>query len=287
MVSSASVKRTARTLDWATVAAAVAALLAGGQAALAGESNRDPTVGGISHSEPADQLQVVHGYRSTLGLRLRDAAIATLGGGNATARLLARYAQASDVPEPLVYTVERAPLGPGLRGSEQVTGLILRRGEGWSSAFEASTSTDAFTAARRTMLSGQLYAPLAGGAGLSLGLSYSTWQAPAPGNDTVLSPGYAVLPGRVDAGTQQLGYQLQLNYLYGERNLVALTYNSRREPEQYRLAPDPLASDARQLSLTGEHWFSPSWAVRYDIPAHKPGNLIRRQGLRLGLHYRF
>jgi long-subunit fatty acid transport protein len=94
-------------------------------------------------------------------------------------------------------------------------------------------------------------------------------------------------PERADSGAQQLGYQLQLNYLYGERNTVALTYNSRRELDQYRLASDPLSSDAWQLSLTGEHWFSPSWALRYDIPTPESSGVVWRQGLRLGVHYRF
>jgi hypothetical protein len=80
---------------------------------------------------------------------------------------------------------------------------------------------------------------------------------------------------------------VQLNYLYGERSTVALTYSSRRELEQYRLAADPLLADGWQLTLTGEHWFSPSWALRYDLPAPESSSLLRRQGLRLGVHYRF
>jgi hypothetical protein len=41
------------------------------------------------------------------------------------------------------------------------------------------------------------------------------------------------------------------------------------------------------LSFTGEHWFSPSWALRYDLPASESSSMMRRQGLRLGVHYRF
>jgi hypothetical protein len=263
------------------------ALLAGSPFALAGSNDREATAAGPFHADGADRPQLTHGYRSALGLRFSETEGAALGGGSATAGLLARYARRSDLAEPLVYEIERAPRGLGLRGSERATGLMLRGGAGWSSALEASTSTDAFTTARRTVLSGQVYAPLVGGVGFSFGLSYNAWQSPAlAGGDTLFGSGYALLPGR-DASTQQIGYQLQLNYLYGERNLVGLSYNSRREWEQYRLTPDPLLSDARQLSLSGEHWFSPSWALRYEIPAPEPGNLIRRQGLRLGLHYRF
>jgi hypothetical protein len=263
------------------------ALLAGSPLALAGSSDRESAAAGPVHADPADRPQLIYSYRSALGLRFAEAESAALGGSTTTG-LLARYARTSDLVEPLVYEIERAPRGLGLRGSERATGLMLRGGAGWSSAFEASTSTDAFTTARRTVLSGQVYAPLIGGMGLSFGLSYSAWQSPAPaGGDTLFGSGYTLLPGRGDASTQQIGYQLQLNYLYGERSLVGLSYNSRREWEQYRLTPDPLFSDARLLSVSGEHWFSPSWALRYEIPAPESGNLIRRQGLRLGLHYRF
>ena len=275
---SSTVHRTARILGWAS---AIGALLGASPPALAA-ANGHATAGDSFYANPADQPQLVHGYRSALGLRSPEQPEGlTLGRGSATAGLLARYAT-SDIAEPLVYTTERAPRGLGLRGAERVTGLMLR-GTGWASALEASTSTDAYTAARRTALSGRVYAPLIGGAGLAFGLSYSGWQSPTlAGSDT---PG--LLPGRFDANSRQIAYQLQLNYLYGDRNLVGLTYSSRREWEHFRLAPDPLAPDASQLSLSGEHWFSPSWALRYEIPAPEPGNLIRRQGLRLGLHYRF
>jgi hypothetical protein len=268
----------------------MAALVGSISPALAADGSASALPEAAFYSNSLDRPQLAPGYRSVLGLKPSEQSRYVLGRGSATTQLLARVAQEEHaLARPLSFAFERAPGTLGLRGTEQVTGLVWRGGERWSSAFEASTSTDAFTAARRTVLSGQVYAPLVGGAGLSFGLSYSAWQSPAhaAGADTPFGAGYALLPGRTDAGTAQIGYQLQLNYLYGERNLVALSYNSRREWEQYRLAPDPLAPDARQLSLTGEHWFSPSWALRYDIPAPEPGNLIRRQGLRLGLHYRF
>ena len=275
-----------RTANIGAAVVAIVVLLAGHPVALAGANDRESTA--LFYADPADRPQLAPGYRSVLGLRFSETENAALGGGSATAGLLARYPRTSDLAGPLVYEIERAPRGLGLRGSERATGLMLRGGAGWSSAFEASTSTDAFTAARRTVLSGQVYAPLVGGVGLSFGLSYSAWQGPAlAGGDTLFGSGYALLPGRADPSIQQFGYQLQLNYLYGDRNLVGLSYNSRRDWEQYRLIADPLFSDARQLSLSGEHWFSPSWALSYGIPAPEPGNLLRRQGLRLGLHYRF
>ena len=167
--------------------------------------------------------------------------------------------------------------------------MVWRGGERWSSSFESSTSSDTLSETRRTSLTGLVHAPIVGGAGISLGLKYSMAHTPGygSGSDTPFVNGYTLLSGRVDALAPQFAYQLQLNYLYGERNTVALTYSSRREWEQYRLTPDPFTADGWQLSLTGEHWFSPSWALRYDLPAPESNSLLRRQGLRFGVHYRF
>ena len=59
------------------------------------------------------------------------------------------------------------------------------------------------------------------------------------------------------------------------------------EWDQYRLTPDPMGADGWQLSVTGEHWFSPSWALRYDLGGPEASSSLRRQGLRLGVQYRF
>lgn len=269
------------------VLTAAAALLVAALSALASDgvagANR------VAYADPIDRPQLAQGYRSALGLKPSQRGSGALGRGSATTLLLARLAQTQAVPGPLFFAVERVPPVLGLRGPEQAAGIVLRGGERWTSSFELSSAENALTANRRTALLGQIHAPLAGGVGVSVGIRYSRSQDPAysGGADTPFGNGYVLSPGRADSTAQQLGYQLQLNYLYGERNTVALTYSSRRELEQYRLASDPLASDGRQLSLTGEHWFSPSWALRYDLPTPESSNLIRRQGLRLGVHYRF
>jgi hypothetical protein len=198
-------------------------------------------------------------------------------------------AQTQAIPEPMIYSIARAPAALGLRGAEQAAGIVLRGGERWASSFELSSAEDAVTAARRTAVLGQVHAPLTGSIGLSAGIRLSGVQGASylAGVETPYANGYVLQSGRADAYSQQLGYQLQLNYLYGERNTVALSYVSRREADQFRLAADPAYSDGALLSVTGEHWFSPSWALRYDIPTPESSSLFRRQGLRLGLHYRF
>jgi hypothetical protein len=253
------------------------------------------SAGALAETAPADAvasgaaLQSWREYRPALGLKPPQAESLVLGRGSATTQLLARFARTHDMTGPILYSLDRPTTGPGLHSPEQVTGVLWRGGERWSSSLESSTSSDMLSEARRTSLTGLIHAPIVGGAGVSLGLRYSMAQRPGNGGstDTPFVNGYTLQPGRLDSSASQLAYQLQLNYLYGERNTVALNYSSRREWDQYRLAPDPLGADGWQLSLTGEHWLSPSWALRYDIPTPESSSLIRRQGLRLGLHYRF
>lgn len=283
-------KTPSRCPDWATFAVA-AAFLAAGWPLLANAVTATPAAAEVSlYGDPVDRPQLTQGYRSALGLKTSQSGGRVLGRGSATTQWLVRLAQTQAVPEPLFYAVERIPPALGLRGVEQAAGVVVRGGERWTSSLEFSSAESALTATRRAALLGQIHAPLAGGVGVSVGIRYSLLQAPAytgSGADTPFGNGYVSSAGRADSTAQQLGYHLQLNYLYGERSTVALTYNWRRESEQFRLGSDPSSADGSQLSVTGEHWFSPSWALRYDIPTPDSNSLIRRQGLRLGVHYRF
>jgi hypothetical protein len=247
------------------------------------------SVEAIPYPTPLDRPRLTHGYRSALGLKAGLGAAEVLGPGSATTQLVSRLAQPHAYMEPVLYTIERVPPALGLRSAERAAGIALRGSDRWISSLEASSVENLLTANRRTALFGQMYAPLTGGVGVSIGIRLSSLQTPVLGassGDAPYGNGYLAAPGRADSSIQ-LGYQLQLNYLYGERNAVALSYSSRRESDPFRLGFDPLLSDSSQLSVIGEHWFSPSWAVRYDIPTPESGNLIRRQGLRLGVHYRF
>jgi len=285
----AILKRFPYSLAWALLTAAAVVLPVGLRAHAQDIDSRRPAAD-ASFGDSIEPLHLLRGYRSALGLKAARSDLAALGHSTASALLLARYAQTAEIRAPLVYGYEQSPSGPGLRRTGQTSGVVIRGGDRWSASFESSTSTDTLTAGSRTALLTQFHAPLFAGAGVSIGLRYSASLGPAygiGGGDAPLINGYTLLPARQDFATQQVGYQLQFNYLYGERNAVAVTYNSRREPDQYPFALDSLGVEGRQLSLTGEHWFSPSWALRYDIGAAEPGNQMRRQGLRLGVHYRF
>ena len=86
-----------------------------------------------------------------------------------------------------------------------------------------------------------------------------------------------------DAGSTQ---RWQVNYFYGERNTVGLSYTTGRDIENL-INPLGLAlSDVRDLTLSGRHWVSTNWALTYDLLSHD-GGLSRRQGLRLGVSRSF
>ena len=267
--------------------ATVAALFLAAFPVLAGD--RAAVENGMTYADPLDRPQLVRGYRSPLGLKSPQSGSRPQQQASTSAQVLARVALEQTVAEPLTYSIARAPAVLGLRGAEQAAGIVLRGSDRWASSFELSSAEDAVTAGRRTAVQGHVHAPLTDSIGLSVGIRLSGLQAPSSvaGADTPYANGYVMQSGRADVYAQQLGYQLQLNYLYGERNTVALSYVSRREADQFRLGADPSLLEGSLLSVTGEHWFSPSWALRYDIPTPESSSLIRRQGLRLGLHYRF
>lgn len=176
-------------------------------------------------------------------------------------------------------------LGP--QTTESYGGVLYRLAENWGSSLEAGVTQDTLFTSRRYSLFGQLHTTLFAGRELSLGLKYvhDSSQASLVGLSGESSAGVAggdALAPRFGGGAS---YQLQLSYLYGVRNTVGLAYSSGRELEYFGLPYDALA-DTRQFMLTGQHWLSPNWALNYDL--YSPdSNLFRRQGLRLGLRYRF
>ena len=176
-------------------------------------------------------------------------------------------------------------LGP--QAVESYGGVLYPLTENWGSSLEAGVTRDSPVASQRYSLFGQLRTTLSTGHELSLGLKYTydTPQVPLfwlnSESTGGIANGYALAP-RLGGGA---GYQLQLSYLYGVRNTVGLAYASGKELEYFGSPYDALA-DTRQFMLTGQHWLSPNWALNYDV--YSPdSNLFRRQGLRLGLRYRF
>ncbi|MES2564565.1 MAG: YaiO family outer membrane beta-barrel protein, partial [Pseudomonadota bacterium] len=95
---------------------------------------------------------------------------------------------------------------------------------------------------------------------------------------TLYSGGYS--------GALNSAQRFQFDYLYGDRNTVGLSYTMGRDFEQPVLGIGVPLNDVRDFTLSGRHWFSPNWALTYDL-SQDQGPLLRRQGLRLGVSRSF
>jgi hypothetical protein len=166
----------------------------------------------------------------------------------------------------------------GLRATETYGGLTYTFGGAWGSSLEAGVVPESPFAPRRYTLSGQLHTALARGGGVSVGLKYRHYEQPAAspfGPEAPGMPGFAPAPS----------YQLQMSYQYSPAGAFGLAYG--RDLETFTPLFEIAGNGPRQLTFTGQHWLSPSWALSYDLLAQDPANPWRLQGLRLGVRYRF
>jgi len=190
---------------------------------------------------------------------------------------------------------ERA--GLGLKPSRDAAVIWMigdgLRWEGWRSSFETAVAQESSIAPRRYSLSGRVDAPLSAGRGLSVGLQYRMYE---PGGALPLAlagdPGWTagIQPyglGRVPGAGLGPSYQLQLSYQYSAASTFGLALG--RELETFTPGFDVPGNGTRQLTFTGQHWLTPSWALSYDVLSSDPANPFRLQGLglRLGVRYRF
>jgi hypothetical protein len=110
----------------------------------------------------------------------------------------------------------------------------------------------------------------------------------APG-DVPLANGYGLLPSRPAGTSYAPGYRVRLGYQHSALSLFSLAWG--RDMETVAATLDPTAPYPRQLSFTGLHWLTPSWAVSYDVLSgdfDSPSPLrLQGLGLRFGVRYRF
>ena len=98
---------------------------------------------------------------------------------------------------------------------------------------------------------------------------------------------YTIYNGRPEGAPSATAHRFQLNYYYGERSTVGLSYTTGREVESVGPPAGIIASDITDWTLTGRHWFARHWAVTYDLLTHKQGSLYRREGMRFGIRHSF
>ena len=182
--------------------------------------------------------------------------------------------------------VTRAGLGP----AETYGGVAYALPRGWGSSLAAGYTPESLFAPRQYALTGQVRTALSDGSVLSMGIRYRVYDVdPGTRGDAPLTNGYTLTPSRPAGTSFAPGYQVQFGYQYSAFSLFGLALS--RDLETYTSAFDPTSGYPRQLSFTGQHWLSPSWALSYDVLTGDLGSasLMRLQGLglRLGVRYRF
>lgn len=174
----------------------------------------------------------------------------------------------------------------GLYSVETYSGIFRPLFDHWGSTLETGISRDTPFSLSRYSITGQFLAALAPRHGLSLGLKLSTADRSSFGAPllTRTDPASAneLLTERGGANTS---YEFQLNYLYGTRHSVGMSYQGGNTSNYY--APYGLNPNPRVIALTSQHRLSPNWAMSYDISASEPSALLQSPSLGLGLRYRF
>jgi YaiO family outer membrane protein len=136
---------------------------------------------------------------------------------------------------------------------------------------------------------------LPGGWGLGFGVSQSEYNFATTNLLSVSAEryfgsfrgAYTLYSNRSEGTALGSSRRVQVDYMYGDRNTVGLSYTTGRETDILGPAIGLPYTDSRDLALSGRHWLSPNWALTYDVLSGEQGTLIRRQGLRLGVSRSF
>lgn len=232
-------------------------------------------------SRPALKGTVVLGHPGLRQPRARSLGIALDG------------LKTGEVGRALLYTGTRSFPSTGAPVSHAVGGMLYPLSGNWYSTVETTVDAGSARPYRGHGLVGQLHRALPGGWDMSFGLHYNVsevgttgFQTGGPDPMTLGARAWSLYPPAAYSSAAT-GYELRLNYRYGERNTLGVTYGSGGEFDYTRQFLGMQPADGRQFGLTGEHWLSPAWALNYGVMASEQVGQYRGQGLRLGLRYRF
>jgi len=178
--------------------------------------------------------------------------------------------------------------GPG--AAEAYGGVAYSFSRSWGSSLEAAYAPESPLVPRQYALAGEVRTALSDSKALSVGIKYRVYDVDLgmPGDSAPVT-GFGLAPSRGLGTGYAPGYQVQFGYQHSAFTLFGLALG--REMESYATALDPAAPYPLQLSFTGQHWLTPSWALSYDVLSGDLGgpNPMRLQGLglRFGVRYRF
>lgn len=242
---------------------------------------------GAATGEPGMAREYVAG----LGLQFRTGA-ATLPADLAFGSEATQVWQTTRSSDYTLYAGAREASRLGLHASESYGGIVYSLPGGWGSSLEAGYAQESPLSPRRYALTGQLHTSLSAGRALSVGLQYrmndpdSGLRYGAPG-EMPATNGYTLTPYRLSSVGFAHSYQLQVSYQHSTASTFGLALG--REVETFTPFFDHAGygSGPRQLTFTGQHWLTPSWALSYDLLSQDATSPLRLQGLRLGMRYRF
>lgn len=188
---------------------------------------------------------------------------------------------------------------------EAAGGVYRPLAQNLSTLFESSYSSGTGLTSEWSVY-GQLGARIGDGWGIAAGLRHSEQayttlltppSAPASADLTTLTfdrqweryrGAYTYYTGRSDAGATASGHRLQFDYFYSPRSSVGLAYSTGRPLDTLTpYAGQNGATDAANIGVAGEHWFSESWALNYNALVEEGGAQGLKPELRLGLRVRF
>jgi YaiO family outer membrane protein len=98
---------------------------------------------------------------------------------------------------------------------------------------------------------------------------------------------YTYYTGRADNGTVASGHRVQVHYFYGERSSVGLAYTTGQQVESFGTAALVGTPEVSNVGVTGEHWLSEAWSLKYDALVEETGIEGLKPEIRVGLRWRF
>ena len=198
-------------------------------------------------------------------------------------------------PRQTLYGTVRETERFELRDFEFSAGYAQPFGKNWTAVVEASFSPDHRVLAENSFF-GQVYWVTGGGWVLNAGARFSEY---TDSDTRLLTAGverhfghyraaYTYYNGKPDDADAASSHRVAFDYYYfEERSRVGIAIAWGREVENVGPPTGIVTTDVRSIYLVGRHWFTPDWALAWEIGTHEQGDLYRRTGGRLGLRYRF
>lgn len=98
---------------------------------------------------------------------------------------------------------------------------------------------------------------------------------------------YTYYAGRADNGVLASGHRVQVHYFYGERSSVGLAYTTGQHVDSFGTAALFGMPEVSNVGVTGEHWLTEAWSVKYDALVEETAIEGLKPEIRLGLRLRF